>query len=100
MSKSRKTFISDAYAARQARCASLGVATFIRPMRHIQGHYKAAIKASGTHTPGEAESVTKARYSRWVALARRMKWNITLARDGYGEELQFEARRLHNGGKI
>lgn len=43
MARPRKTFISDAYAARQAAFAKLGVGTVISPLKHFRS---AAAQAS------------------------------------------------------
>lgn len=96
MSRPRKTFISDAYAARQACFASLGIAKFIRPMAHLKGHINAAITAAQKQFAEDEDALHK-RYEELAQIVRRHR---VLANGGNGPWLNAYARYYHNGGLV
>lgn len=65
MSRQRKTFISDAYAERQARFAKLGVALVQRPLR------KAIMGMLQTMLPRKGATVQDVEYARQIEVRMR-----------------------------
>lgn len=93
----RKTFISDAYAARQARYAQLGVAVIQSPMKHIKGAVSQQIEAC---TKEKVILGEDAYYASLDILARFMRRALRMAKDGYGRGVKFVAREVHNYGGV
>jgi hypothetical protein len=70
MARPRKTFISDAYAERQARFACLGVAVITRPLRRCCTFIADSLFPKGPQTTQDVDTLRRA-FSPFVRAAER-----------------------------